>query len=63
MSLLHEILENGKVKKSLKQQKDGKTLPKMRKVQLGWLHFDNEKQSFVTVRTAKGVEHERWILS
>lgn len=54
MSLLHEVLENGKVKKTLKQQKDGKALPKMRKVQLGWLHFDDEKQSFVSVRTAKG---------
>ena len=27
MSLLHEVLENGKMKKSLKQQKDGKALP------------------------------------
>ena len=45
MSLLHKVLENGKVKKSFKQQKDGKALPKMRKVQLGWLHFDDEKQS------------------
>ena len=26
----------------------------MRKVQLGWLHFDYEKQSFVSARTAKG---------
>lgn len=26
----------------------------MRKVQLGWLHFDDEKQSFVSVRMAKG---------
>ena len=26
----------------------------MRKVQLGWLHFDDEKQSIVSVRTAKG---------
>jgi len=55
MSLLHEVLENGKVKKSLKQQKDGKaSIPKMRKVQLGWMHFDDEKQTFVSVRTAKG---------
>lgn len=53
MSLLHEVLENGKVKKRPKQQKGGKALPKMRKVQLGWLHFDDEKQSFVSVRTAK----------
>ncbi|XP_022796441.1 uncharacterized protein LOC111334886 [Stylophora pistillata] len=54
MSLLHEVLENGKQNKSLKQKKDGKFLPKMRKVQLGWLHFDAEKQSFVSVRMAKG---------
>ena len=54
MSLSHEVLENGKVTRSLKQQKDGKALPKMRKVQLGWLHFDDEKQSFVSVRMAKG---------
>ena len=43
-----------KGKKRPKQQKSGKALPKMRKVQLGWLHFDDEKQSFVSVRMAKG---------
>ena len=54
MSLLHKVLENGKVKKCFRQQKDGKALPKMRKVQLGWLHFDDQKQSFVSVRMANG---------
>ena len=29
MSLLHEVLENGEVKKRPKQQKGGKALPKM----------------------------------
>lgn len=54
MSLRHDILLTGKVKKGVTQQKDGKSLEKMRKVQIGWLHFNDERQSFVSVRTAKG---------
>ena len=40
--------------KGLKQHKEAKGSAKMRKVLLGWLHFDEEKQSLVSVRTAKG---------
>ena len=54
MSLLRDVLESGKGNKKLKQHQDVKGSPKTRKVQLGWLHFDDEKQTFVSVRTAKG---------
>ena len=31
-----------------------KHVGKMHKVQLGWLHYEKQKQKFVSVRTAKG---------
>lgn len=55
MALLQDVLGSGKAKKAqAKQQKDEKGAEKMRKVLLGWLHFDEEKQAFVSVRTNKG---------
>lgn len=55
MALLQDVLGSGKAKKAqAKQQKDEKGAEKMRKVLLGWLHFDEEKQAFVSVRTSKG---------
>ena len=54
MSLLRDVLESGKGNKKLKQHQDVKSSPKTQKVQHGWLHFDDEKQTFFSVRTAKG---------
>ena len=54
MSLLRDVLESSKGNKKLKQHQDVKSSLKTRKVQLGWLHFDDEKQTFLSVRTAKG---------
>jgi len=56
MALLQDVLGSGKAKKTqAKQQKDiEKGVEKMRKVLLGWLHFDEEKQSFISVRMNKG---------
>lgn len=54
MSLLRDALESGKGSKKLKQHQDVKSSPKTRKVQPGWLHFDDEKETFFSVRTAKG---------
>lgn len=55
MALLQDVLGSGKAKKTqAKQQKDEKGVQKVRKVLLGWLHFDEEKKSYVSVRMNKG---------
>lgn len=54
MALLNDVLGNSKAKKSHKNQKDGKGTAKTRKVLIGWLHFDDDKKCFVSVRANKG---------
>ena len=66
MSVLQDFLKNGKGQKSLKsvnatngtkrsfKQAKESHVGKMRKVHLGWLHYDEQKQKFVSVRAAKG---------
>ena len=43
------VLESGEGNNKLKEHQDVQKL----KVQLGWLYFDDEKQTFVPVRTGK----------
>lgn len=50
--LLEAFLEKRKGKKSSKSKVAEKE--KTKKIQLGWMHFDQEKNKFVSVRLAKG---------
>lgn len=57
--LLRSILEKGKSNRTLKANSTGRNVDtglgkRPRKVQNGWLHYDEGKQSFVSVRSKKG---------
>ena len=48
------FLEILKRRKAIKTKKDGKGTAKTRKILIGWLHFDDDKKCFVSVRANKG---------
>ena len=65
MSLLHEVLKNGKVKKALNSKKMGKLYQKAfcRRCSLGGCTLMMKSRVLFLCGRPREVEHERWILS